>query len=65
MVMIRCTGESRASFVWRLVMKPYQALVCLVLLIAAGIVISGIFKQTAVAVVATDMPAVEIEWSNS
>lgn len=44
-------------------MKPYQALACLALLIAAGIVISGIFKQTAVSVVATDVPEVEIEWS--
>lgn len=46
-------------------MKPYQALTCLVLLIVAGIIISGIFKQTAVAVVATDVPEVAIEWSKS
>lgn len=44
-------------------MKPIQAIFCLIVILVAGLLISVICKQTAVAVPAKDMPEIAIVWN--
>jgi len=44
-------------------MKPIQAIFCLIVVLVAGLLISVICKQTAVAVPAKDMPEIAIVWN--